>query len=82
MATTKFESDLRGDAGRDATTIGAVASDAMDKASEGLGSAAASAQEVMQVQRDKVESAIRRNPLAAAGIAAGIGFMMAVLARR
>lgn len=31
---------------------------------------------------DRLESAIRRNPMAAAGIAAGVGFVLALLARR
>jgi ElaB/YqjD/DUF883 family membrane-anchored ribosome-binding protein len=33
-------------------------------------------------QFDRVETAIRRNPIAATGIAAGIGFFLAILARR
>jgi ElaB/YqjD/DUF883 family membrane-anchored ribosome-binding protein len=33
-------------------------------------------------QFDRVETAIRRNPIAATGIAAGVGFFLAILARR
>ena len=40
------------------------------------------AQNLAQEQFDKLEASIRRNPLQAAGIAAGIGFVLALLARR
>lgn len=40
------------------------------------------AQNLAQEQYDKLEASIRRNPLQAAGIAAGIGFVLALLARR
>ncbi len=40
------------------------------------------AQAIAQDQYDKLARAIRRNPLQAAGIAAGVGFVLAVLARR
>lgn len=40
------------------------------------------AQTIAQEQYDKLSSSIRRNPLQAAGIAAGIGFVLALLARR
>lgn len=33
-------------------------------------------------QFDRVERMIRRNPMAAVGVAAGVGFMLALLARR
>ncbi|MGE0629801.1 MAG: hypothetical protein AB7O43_18505 [Hyphomicrobiaceae bacterium] len=33
-------------------------------------------------QFDRLESAIRRNPMAATGIAAGVGFILAALAKR
>jgi ElaB/YqjD/DUF883 family membrane-anchored ribosome-binding protein len=41
-----------------------------------------SAQTMAQDQYDKLTASIRRNPLQAAGIAAGIGFVLALLARR
>ena len=40
------------------------------------------AQALAQDQYDKLILNIRRNPLQAAGIAAGIGFVLALLARR
>ena len=40
------------------------------------------AQALAQDQYDKLTANIRRNPLQAAGIAAGIGFVLALLARR
>ncbi len=40
------------------------------------------AQTLAQDQYDKLIVSIRRNPLQAAAIAAGIGFVLAVLARR
>jgi len=53
-------------------------SDLSAAASDALGQAQAAAQE----QYDQLTLAIRRNPLQAAGIAAGIGFFLALLARR
>jgi ElaB/YqjD/DUF883 family membrane-anchored ribosome-binding protein len=40
------------------------------------------AQIMAQDQYDDLTASIRRNPLQAAGIAAGIGFVLALLARR
>jgi len=40
------------------------------------------AQALAQERYDTLTAAIRRNPLQAAGIAAGIGFVLALLARR
>ena len=39
-------------------------------------------QNFAQVQYDQLEASIRRNPLQAAAIAAGVGFVLALLARR
>lgn len=55
-----------------------VASAAQDKFNETV----ESAQNLAQDQYDKLAANIRRNPLQAAGIAAGIGFVLALLARR
>jgi ElaB/YqjD/DUF883 family membrane-anchored ribosome-binding protein len=55
-----------------------LANTAQDKFNETVEQAQALAQE----QYDKLEASIRRNPLQAAGIAAGIGFVLALLARR
>lgn len=54
------------------------ASAAQDKISETVDQAQALAQD----QYDKLAGTIRRNPLQAAGVAAGIGFVLALLARR
>jgi len=51
-------------------------------AQETISSAVDSAQTLAQDQYDKLTASIRRNPLQAAGIAAGIGFLLALLARR
>jgi ElaB/YqjD/DUF883 family membrane-anchored ribosome-binding protein len=60
------------------STISGIAGAAQDKMSETVDQAQAVAQE----QYDKLTRAIRRNPLQAAGIAAGIGFVIALVARR
>lgn len=55
-----------------------LASNAQDRISDTVEHAQALAQE----QYDKLAASIRRNPLQAAGIAAGVGFVLALLARR
>ncbi len=55
-----------------------VAGAAQEKFNETVEQAQALAQE----QYDKLAASIRRNPLQAAGIAAGVGFVLALLARR
>ncbi len=55
-----------------------LANTAQDK----ISSAVDSAQTIAHDQYDKLTASIRRNPLQAAGIAAGIGFVLALLARR
>jgi ElaB/YqjD/DUF883 family membrane-anchored ribosome-binding protein len=55
-----------------------LANTAQDKFNDTVEQAQALAQE----QYDKMAASIRRNPLQAAGIAAGIGFVLALLARR
>jgi ElaB/YqjD/DUF883 family membrane-anchored ribosome-binding protein len=51
-------------------------------AQEKISSAVDQAQTMAQDQYDKLTASIRRNPLQAAGIAAGVGFVLALLARR
>jgi len=51
-------------------------------AGDQLADAAGQAQQVAQEQLDRMTVAIRRNPLQAAGIAVGVGFALAMLARR
>ena len=53
-----------------------------DTAQEKISSAVDQAQTMAQDQYDKLTASIRRNPLQAAGIAAGVGFVLALLARR
>lgn len=60
------------------SSVSDIASAAQDKVSDTIDQAQAIAQE----QYDKLTHSIRRNPLQAAGIAAGIGFVLALLARR
>ena len=55
-----------------------LAGTAQDK----INSAVDQAQTMAQDQYDKLTASIRRNPLQAAGIAAGVGFVLALLARR
>ena len=61
-----------------ANAVNDLASTAQDKFNETV----EQAQNLAQEQYDKLEASIRRNPLQAAGIAAGIGFVLALLARR
>jgi ElaB/YqjD/DUF883 family membrane-anchored ribosome-binding protein len=60
------------------TSVSDLANAAQDRLSETV----SQAQALAQGQYDKLEASIRRNPLQAAGIAAGIGFVLALLARR
>jgi ElaB/YqjD/DUF883 family membrane-anchored ribosome-binding protein len=55
-----------------------LASVAQDK----INSAVDQAQTMAQDQYDKLTASIQRNPLQAAGITAGLGFVLALLARR
>lgn len=58
------------------------ARDLAGSAQDALGDTMEQAQVIAQEQYDKLTDSIRRNPLQAAGIAAGIGFVLALLARR
>lgn len=60
---------------RQATDLAGAAQDKFNETVE-------QAQALAQEQYDKMAASIRRNPLQAAGIAAGIGFVLALLARR
>jgi ElaB/YqjD/DUF883 family membrane-anchored ribosome-binding protein len=51
-------------------------------AGEQVADVAAQVQQVAKAQLDGLADAIRRRPIQATGIAAGIGFLLAVLARR
>ncbi len=65
-----------------ASRVGADVSQAVSDASEKVGETVANVRHAASENLDKVETAIRRNPLAAASIAGGVGFFLAVLARR
>jgi len=56
--------------------------EAVGTAQEKFGETVEQAQALAQDQYDKLTASIRRNPLQAAGIAAGVGFVLALLARR
>lgn len=58
------------------------ARDLASSAKDRFGETLEQAQAVAQEQYDKLAGSIRRNPLQAAGIAAGIGFVLALVARR
>jgi ElaB/YqjD/DUF883 family membrane-anchored ribosome-binding protein len=51
-------------------------------AGEQIADAAGHAQHIAEQQLDRLAEAIRNKPIQAAGIAAGIGFVLAMLARR
>lgn len=78
MTYSMTDSDVKVAASRVAADVSRAVGDAGEKAGEAVASVKHAAAENF----DKVESAIRRNPLAAASIAVGIGFLLAVLARR
>lgn len=75
---TMSEADVKAAASR----VGSEASKALTDAGEKAGEMVSNAKQLANDQFDKVETAIRRNPIAAASIAGGIGFFLAVLARR
>ncbi len=64
-----------------AASTGSV-SDLASAAQERLSDTVDQAQALAQDQYDKLTVTIRRNPLQAAGIAAAVGFVFALLARR
>ena len=78
MTYSMTDSDVKVAASRVTADVSRAVGDAGEKAGETIESVRHAAVENF----DKVESAIRRNPLAAASIAGGIGFLLAVLARR
>jgi len=66
-------------AGHDA---GDAVKDVTRKASEAVGEAVGQAGEMAQEKLDSMAAYVRRNPLQATAIAAGIGFAFALIARR
>lgn len=78
MTYSMTDSDVKAAAAR----VGADVSRAVGDASESVSQTVTSVRHAAVENFDKIESAIRRNPLAAASIAGGVGFLLAVLARR
>ncbi len=78
MTMSMKDADLRSAAEQ----AGENVSNAMANASEKVEETVANAKKMAVDNFDRVETAIRRNPLAAASIAGGVGFLLAVLARR
>ena len=58
------------------------ASAAMSAAGDQISEVAGQAQGIAQDQLDKLSATIRKNPIQSAGIAAGLGFALALLARK
>jgi ElaB/YqjD/DUF883 family membrane-anchored ribosome-binding protein len=65
-----------------ATPASGAVSDLANAAQDKIQATVDQAQALAQEQYDKLAATIRRNPLQAAGIAAGIGFVLALIARR
>lgn len=78
MTYSMTDSDVKAAVSRVGTDVSKAVGDAGEKAGETVATVRHAASEGL----DKVETAIRRNPLAAASIAGGVGFLLAVLARR
>jgi ElaB/YqjD/DUF883 family membrane-anchored ribosome-binding protein len=68
--------------GRTAGSVERQARDMAETAQDKFNETVEQAQVLAQEQYDKLAASIRRNPLQAAAIAAGIGFVLALLARR
>lgn len=67
---------------RVAEDASAKVSDAMGQAGEQASAALDRASDAATEGLDRFERMVRRNPLAATAVAAGVGFFLAVLARR
>ena len=59
-----------------------TAANTLDKGAEKASQVVQATKDGAQAQMEKMETYIRQNPMAAAGIAAGVGFVVALLARR
>lgn len=68
--------------GTTSDSMTASASAAMSAAGDQISEVAGQAQGIAQDQLDKLSASIRKNPIQSAGIAAGIGFALALLARK
>lgn len=68
--------------GTTAESMTGSASAAMSAAGDQISEVAGQAQGLAQDQLDKLSASIRKNPIQSAGIAAGLGFALALLARK
>ncbi len=78
MANYSERSELPGNEKSTGAAVASMAGAAGDQIAE----AAGQAKQVAVEQLDRLAETIRRRPLQATGIAAGIGFVLAMLARR
>lgn len=65
-----------------ATQLTDSVGDAVDQIGRQARAVVAHAEDMASSGLDRVETAVRRNPLASTAIAAGVGFFLAVVARR
>ena len=68
--------------GNTAARVGYEAADAVKDASRKASAAVEQASEMAQEKLDNMAAYVRRNPLQSTAIAAGIGFVFALIARR
>jgi ElaB/YqjD/DUF883 family membrane-anchored ribosome-binding protein len=80
--SSQYSSPNRTGAGNTASSASRQVNDLANTAQDKFNDTVEQAQALAQEQYDKLAASIRRNPLQAAGIAAGIGFVLALLARR
>jgi ElaB/YqjD/DUF883 family membrane-anchored ribosome-binding protein len=80
--SSQYSSPNRTGAGNTASGASRQVNDLANTAQDKFNDTVEQAQALAQEQYDKLAASIRRNPLQAAGIAAGIGFVLALLARR
>jgi ElaB/YqjD/DUF883 family membrane-anchored ribosome-binding protein len=78
----RFGTTSTGSGGASAESISGAASSAISAAGDQISEVAGHAQGMAQDQFDKLSDAIRKHPLQSAGIAAGLGFALALLARK
>jgi ElaB/YqjD/DUF883 family membrane-anchored ribosome-binding protein len=78
----QYSPNRTGTASSTPSSVERQARDMANAAGEKISDTVEQAQALAQDQYDKLTANIRRNPLQAAGIAAGIGFVLALLARR
>jgi ElaB/YqjD/DUF883 family membrane-anchored ribosome-binding protein len=80
--SSQYSSPNRTGTGNTASSASRQVNDLANTAQDKFNDTVEQAQALAQEQYDKMAASIRRNPLQAAGIAAGIGFVLALLARR